>query len=230
MGRYMRKAKITNDIALVTDLSQSNNNTSVRTRAKTLALQQQEKQAAAASNCSPCVNSSDPSSYLQLRSRRLERSNFFGAVKLKKCGAEESFKGQKTECSNPRIKNVKAGLISCSSDEKGCFGDVGEGSFGQNDWEFQGRDGSTRESTPCDLIRGSDTIGTPGSSTRPARPVASNQRSWNMMQQIPTSREMEEFFAFAQQEQQRLFTEKYNFDVVNDLPLPGRYEWVSVHP
>ena len=68
---------------------------------------------------------------------------------------------------------------------------------------------STRESTPCDLIRGSDTIGTPGSSTRPARPVASNQRSWNMMQQIPTSREMEEFFAFAQQEQQRLFTEKY---------------------
>ncbi|WOH11010.1 hypothetical protein DCAR_0830487 [Daucus carota subsp. sativus] len=87
-------------------------------------------------------------------------------------------------------------------------------------------EGSTRDSTPCDLIRRSDTIGTPGSSTRPA----SNQMSWNMMQQIQTSLEIEVFFAFAQREQQRLFIEKYNFDVVNDLPFPGRYEWVSVHP
>ena len=64
---------------------------------------------------------------------------------------------------------------------------------------------STRDSTPCDLIRRSDTIGTPGSSTRPA----SNQMSWNMMQQIQTSLEIEVFFAFAQREQQRLFIEKY---------------------
>ena len=28
------------------------------------------------------------------------------------------------------------------SKEKGCFGDVGEGSFRENDREFQGRDGS----------------------------------------------------------------------------------------
>lgn len=148
----MRKAKITNEtIALVTDLSLSNNNntTSVRTRAKTLALHQQKQAAQAASNCSPCVNSSDPSSYLQLRSRRLERSNLFGAVKLKKCAAVESFKGQNTECSNnpnPRTRNVKvgfdgSGLISFSGNEKGCFGDVGEGSCGENDWEFQARDG-----------------------------------------------------------------------------------------
>ncbi|KAL8106619.1 cyclin-dependent kinase inhibitor 3-like [Apium graveolens] len=221
MGRYMRKAKITNDtIALVTDLSSSNNNTTICTRAKTLALQQQKGQA-------NCVNSSDPSSYLQLRSRRLERSNLFGGLKLRKSGGEE---GQKIECGKARMRNVKLGLISCGSDEKGCFGDVGEGSFGENDWEFQARDGSTRETTPCNPIRSSDSIGTPGSSTRRAGLVASNQRSWNMMQQIPTSHEMEDFFTFAQQEQQRLFTEKYNFDVVNDVPLPGRYEWVSVHP
>lgn len=68
---------------------------------------------------------------------------------------------------------------------------------------------STRESTPCNPISSSDTMKTPGSSTRPAGLVASNQRSWNMMQQIPISREMEDFFTFAQQEQQRLFTEKY---------------------
>lgn len=68
---------------------------------------------------------------------------------------------------------------------------------------------------------------------------------------------MEEFFTFAEQQQQRLFMEKYvvfnstdtvifkrvllstnvkilffinryNFDVVNDLPLTGRYEWIRV--
>jgi len=50
-----------------------------------------------------------------------------------------------------------------------------------------------------------------------------------MQRNIPTTHEMEEFFALAEQQQQRLFTEKYNFDVVNDLPLSGRYEWVRVN-
>ncbi|MCI22573.1 cyclin-dependent kinase inhibitor 3-like [Trifolium medium] len=39
---------------------------------------------------------------------------------------------------------------------------------------------------------------------------------------------MDEFFALAEKQQQAIFMEKYNFDVVNDVPLPGRYEWVPV--
>ncbi|VVB01321.1 unnamed protein product [Arabis nemorensis] len=42
--------------------------------------------------------------------------------------------------------------------------------------------------------------------------------------------EIEEFFEFAEHKQQRHFTEKYNFDIVADNPLSGRYEWVKVLP
>ncbi|KAF2612095.1 hypothetical protein F2Q70_00010380 [Brassica cretica] len=48
-------------------------------------------------------------------------------------------------------------------------------------------------------------------------------------QSVP-SHEIEEFFAFAEQQQQRFFTEKYNFDIVSENPLPGRYEWIKVVP
>ncbi|AEE76949.1 unnamed protein product [Arabidopsis thaliana] len=42
--------------------------------------------------------------------------------------------------------------------------------------------------------------------------------------------EIEDFFASAEQQQQRFFIQKYNFDIVSDNPLPGRYEWVKVMP
>ena len=128
---------------------------------------------------------------------------------------------------------------------------------------------STRESTPCSFIRGCDTIGTPGSITRRTGSPATNQGVRNGVQRImPTANEIEEFFATAENQQQRLFIEKYatfisklfalklsvlhfiystaleklvvfsllglfcryNFDIVNDLPLPGLYGWVQVVP
>lgn len=49
-----------------------------------------------------------------------------------------------------------------------------------------------------------------------------------MQRNTPTTNEVDEFFALAEKQQQALFMEKYNFDVVNDVPLPGRYEWVPV--
>ncbi|CAE5971541.1 unnamed protein product [Arabidopsis arenosa] len=42
--------------------------------------------------------------------------------------------------------------------------------------------------------------------------------------------EIEDFFANAEEQQQRFFIQKYNFDIVSDNPLPGRYEWVKVMP
>ncbi|KAK4407336.1 Cyclin-dependent kinase inhibitor 3 [Sesamum angolense] len=50
------------------------------------------------------------------------------------------------------------------------------------------------------------------------------------LRSIPTAHEMEEFFTRAEQPQQRHFIEKYNFDIVNDLPLPGRYEVLDSWP
>ncbi|XP_010547079.1 PREDICTED: cyclin-dependent kinase inhibitor 3 [Tarenaya hassleriana] len=104
-----------------------------------------------------------------------------------------------------------------------------EASFGENNPDFEVRDRSTRESTPCNIAGDLHTIVAPGSSTRQRAAMARRDRD-NSHRIVPTTCELEEFFVYAEQQQQRLFMEKYNFDVVNDLPLPGRYEWVQVFP
>ncbi|KAF5203332.1 Cyclin-dependent kinase inhibitor [Thalictrum thalictroides] len=258
MGKYMRKAKITGEVAVM-ELAQSS--LGVRTRAKTLALQRLQK----STSSSPTT---DSSSYLQLRSRRLEKKppSLLGTN-------NDSKKNQETpkESCNPNtnpssisrtnsrlavlgsLNSVSVGSVSlsCSKNEGGVLAnnratmvveneeslpdnlnDVGvEASFGENVLDFEGRERSTRETTPCSLIGGSDAVGTPGSTTRPTNSSATNRRIQNAMRRnIPTTHEMEEFFAGAEQQQQRIFAEKYNFDPVNDSPLPGRYEWERVDP
>ncbi|XP_028764110.1 cyclin-dependent kinase inhibitor 7 [Neltuma alba] len=46
----------------------------------------------------------------------------------------------------------------------------------------------------------------------------------------PTELELEEFFGAAEKDIQKRFAEKYNYDIVNDVPLEGRYEWVKLKP
>ncbi|TKY59105.1 Cyclin-dependent kinase inhibitor 7 [Spatholobus suberectus] len=45
----------------------------------------------------------------------------------------------------------------------------------------------------------------------------------------PPKAEIEEFFAMAEKYEQKRFAEKYNFDIVRDMPLEGRYQWVRLH-
>ncbi|KAF3500140.1 hypothetical protein F2Q69_00039689 [Brassica cretica] len=145
----------------------------------------------------------DSSCYLQLRSRRLEKPPSLVEPKQLKPGIKES--GSKIDSVNSSVAG--------SGDE--CF-------CGENSPEFQTRQ-STRESTPCNFVEDLEIIVTPGSSTRSMRTPTRNST-------VPTIGELEEFFAYAEQQQQRLFVEKYNFDIVNDVPLTGRYEWVQVSP
>lgn len=84
---------------------------------------------------------------------------------------------------------------------------------------------STRETTPCSLIN-SETISTPGSTTRPSH--SSHRRVQAPVRTISISKELNEFFGAAERRQQQAFIDKYNFDPVNDCPLPGRYEWVKL--
>ncbi|KAL1826138.1 hypothetical protein DCAR_0314328 [Daucus carota subsp. sativus] len=231
MGKYMRKAKVTSDIAVM-ELSQSS--LGVKTRAKTLSLQKLE-----------AANSiQDSSCYLQLRNRRLEKTS--EAVKTQKSGGVKQNPDGNLKVLEGKSRSLNSGSVGSESGrkgkhEKGCeigrneevgCGDFGvEASFGENNLEFDARERGTRESTPCSLIRGSDSIGNPGSSTKPRSLAASDRLTHNSIQQdIPSTHEIEEFFAFAEQQQQKRFIEKYNFDVVNDTPLPGRYEWVRVSP
>ncbi|XP_008643994.1 cyclin-dependent kinase inhibitor 4-like isoform X2 [Zea mays] len=95
--------------------------------------------------------------------------------------------------------------------------------FGRK-WHVLAR--NTRETTPCSLIN-SEMISTPGSTTRSSH--SSHRRvKAPPVHAIPSSTEMNEYFAAEQRRQQQAFIDKYNFDPVNDCPLPGRFEWVKL--
>ncbi|CAH9079750.1 unnamed protein product [Cuscuta epithymum] len=46
---------------------------------------------------------------------------------------------------------------------------------------------------------------------------------------MPSAAEIEEFFASKEKYEQKRFQEKYNYDVVKDAPLEGRYQWVRLN-
>ncbi|KAE7997984.1 hypothetical protein FH972_002567 [Carpinus fangiana] len=234
MGKYMKKPKITGEVALLMELSHS---IGVCTRAKALALQRLQK-----TTPSPAVAPTPDASsfsYLQLRSRRLQKPPLLRKQLQQQQQQQPTTDGE----SNSRMKVGSVEVKEEDEDEQGYASefwkgdeaeegnDLGvEASFGENTLEFDGRDRSTRESTPCSM-RDSDSMGTPGSTTRRTTSTETNRRVRNgMRRNIPTAHEMEEFFVYAEKQQQRIFIEKYNFDFVNDLPLPGRYEWVQIIP
>ncbi|KAF3435386.1 hypothetical protein FNV43_RR22475 [Rhamnella rubrinervis] len=61
-------------------------------------------------------------------------------------------------------------------------------------------------------------------------PAPVNDGDKELGEGISLSEELEEFLANAERSEERQFTEKYNFDFVNDVPLEGRYEWFPLTP
>ncbi|KAH9620437.1 hypothetical protein KSS87_004129 [Heliosperma pusillum] len=247
MGKYMKKSKSNNNPEIPINLIDISTPLGVRTRAKTLALQTQK---------SPSSNTVSSSSfgYLQLRNRRLLRLKpptvFNRSRKSSICRTPNSI-GNPNFCNSSNSPNsrlrVRVGVDSPNSDEKlasfsaqsvkdnvNCNNGGDEfdiACFGENVVDSDYKERSTRESTPSNMIRDPDAINTPGSTTRPTCSAHAARRSRNSTQRsIPTSHEMEEFFADAEEQQQREFVQKYNFDPTNDKPLPGRYEWQKLKP
>ncbi|KAE9589780.1 hypothetical protein Lal_00021634 [Lupinus albus] len=222
MGKYMKKAKPKTEKQLL--LLESTTYFGVRTRAKTLALRNSQS----ASQFSPISGGS----YLQLRSRRLHKPPI-SIPSHNSSSKRQKLQNPKSPIPNPRSRsragngsNVASGEVEKEEKKEIVHEDaaVQETSFGENCLDFEGRERSTRESTPCSLIRNPDAIRTPGSTTRPTR--STDQRTEHAARrQIPTAHEMDEFFAEIEETQQRQFIEKYNFNPVDEKPLPGRYEW-----
>ncbi|XP_073012703.1 cyclin-dependent kinase inhibitor 3-like [Typha latifolia] len=239
MGKFVKKGKDAGEVEVM-DFPDQASSLGVRTRAKTLALERLQKTAAAAIDASSFA-------YLELRSRRLERP--FGKaraarrknprvkrspvstsprpssseVESKPCEAEEG-EGNSSLVMPTKEEEVERGLKSEASPEMD--GGV-EVSFGDNAIELEsGR--NTRESTPCSLIRVPETIRTPGSSSRPTRSTPKRRGTTAAHKIIPSTQEIEDLFVKREQHHQKVFKEKYNFDPVNDQPLPGRYEWVKI--
>lgn len=88
----------------------------------------------------------------------------------------------------------------------------------------------TRESTPDTYI---PEVEAPGSTTRTRRPGGRQARaisapSFRMVNEAPSSNEIEAFFESAEQQERRRFIQRYNFDPLNKRPLRGRYEWFNM--
>ncbi|KAJ0798252.1 putative cyclin-dependent kinase inhibitor domain-containing protein [Helianthus annuus] len=47
---------------------------------------------------------------------------------------------------------------------------------------------------------------------------------------MPFAAEIEEFFSKAEKYEQKQFAEKYNYDIVKDVPMEGRYQWIELKP
>lgn len=68
-------------------------------------------------------------------------------------------------------------------------------------------------------------------STKTAKPsVKTDSRRPIPAEKSPPAAELEEFFTAAEENLHKCFQDKYNFDIVNDVPLKGRYEWVQLKP
>ncbi|XP_064960694.1 cyclin-dependent kinase inhibitor 5-like isoform X2 [Musa acuminata AAA Group] len=204
MGKYMRKAKLSGEVAVM-EVAAHQPSLGVRTRARALAAGQDSSLA-----------------YLELRSRRLEKPLPPAPASKTKAPPKDTPDSSR----NPRLSSQKVIRSPTSnSGTRRCYEKGGEVSLCENVLEAESRE---RETTPCSLTRDSETMATPGSTTRSSNSIVGNQRMQNLvLQNIPTGHEMEEFFVGLEKLQQQAFIEKYNFDPVNDLPLPGRYEWVE---
>lgn len=237
MGKYIRKTKTAGEVAVM--------ELGVRTRAKTLALQRLQKSPASPATGSAPISAglTGAGSYLQLRSRRLDKPPISVHHESKRQRQQQQQQSDSrhgsTQNPNPNStgeRNHKCEIVA--KEEEISPGDnhdsnAVEVSFGENFLDMDGIERTTRESTPCSLIRDPESVGTPGSTTKPTTSTTdtTNRRVQNPMRpNIPTAHEMDEFFAGAEEEQQRQFVDKYNFDPVVDKPLPGRYEWKKVDP
>ncbi|KAG8073379.1 hypothetical protein GUJ93_ZPchr0006g42784 [Zizania palustris] len=186
MGKYMRKGKVSGEVAV---MEVAGALLGVRTRSRTLALQRTSQKP-------PEKGEGDPGAeYLELRSRRLEKPHS---------------PPPKEKEATRRAAAVRKPLPPPAPEE---FEPEVEVSFGDNVLDLDAMERNTRETTPCSLIRSSETIDTPGSTTKPKNSMSSWRRmDTSVCRYIPSSLEMEEFFAAAEHQQHQAFRNKYGHD------------------
>ncbi|KAK4840341.1 hypothetical protein QYF36_006253 [Acer negundo] len=63
-----------------------------------------------------------------------------------------------------------------------------------------------------------------------AKKSEANSLPRSTVEKMPTDVEIEQFFVKAENQLQKEFAEKYNFDIVKEDPMEGRYEWIRLKP
>ncbi|XP_008797256.2 cyclin-dependent kinase inhibitor 1-like [Phoenix dactylifera] len=235
MGKYMRKCRGVAGEVAVMEVSQV---VGVRTRARTLALSSAATAAAAAveragskrrkvAGAARVVQNS----YLQLRSRSLvmtsrgtpansgsarARCPSPAPDRLSRCSSNASSEVASVEDRQPRLRSGDP-EVDDELETLPCH--------------FE-RSRETRETTPLSELReeSGDLESTAGK--RKSRRSATEAATAAAVVMPPVA-EIEEFFAVAERantENLRFFGDKYNYDVANDVPLDGRYEWLRLQP
>ncbi|KAK4800339.1 hypothetical protein SAY86_020826 [Trapa natans] len=238
MGKYMKKSKISAEVSLA-DISTSSSMAlgGVRTRAKTLALRRLHMNSTLNPNSILFSSSSSSDScYLELRSRRLRRPPQT-PVKLpnhlprpKQGRGETPIFRSSFDCGRDGISpassrvsihsgSASAASLDCEEVQSSCGGHTtGKSRSGTVCGASEASYGGENNSEPHEQAARR------ASSTVTSRLVAGD----GIFPGSPTAHELEEFFASAEQEQCMLFMEKYNFDVLTDTPLRGRFQWVRL--
>lgn len=83
---------------------------------------------------------------------------------------------------------------------------------------------------PSEHCGDSEDMESSSTTTKKSYSDASAHRKQPPASKVPPEAEIEEFFAAAEKREQKIFAEKYNYDIVKDTPLEGRYQWVSLKP
>ncbi|KMZ57757.1 hypothetical protein ZOSMA_82G00730 [Zostera marina] len=65
-------------------------------------------------------------------------------------------------------------------------------------------------------------------SGKSSRRRSASARITKFSSRMPSELEINSFFAMMETDDNKRFMDKYNYDVLNDLPMEGRYEWVGI--
>ncbi|PKA59511.1 Cyclin-dependent kinase inhibitor 3 [Apostasia shenzhenica] len=217
MGKYTRKCRTIGEVAMM-EVAQV---VGVRTRARSLALASATPTAAVEVRGSPkkrkvpADGSDEPEvmqiAYLELRSRKLVMTQ--RDPRSAKNSAEQ------------RCRSVEPGRISRCSSISSCEAvDEDDLPGGKKhcddlassvcDVERSGVRGAFTPSSNIDAIDSNEMEST--AERRPLQPAPET---------VPSAAEIEDFFATAERAEKLRFAARYNFDVDDEIPLEGRYEW-----
>ncbi|MCD7446097.1 hypothetical protein HAX54_037304 [Datura stramonium] len=83
---------------------------------------------------------------------------------------------------------------------------------------------------PSEHCGDSEEMESSSTTTKKSSSATSAHRKLPSAAKLPPEAEIEEFFSAAEKREQKRFAEKYNYDIVKDVPLEGRYEWVRLKP
>ncbi|XVF15573.1 hypothetical protein REPUB_Repub09cG0166000 [Reevesia pubescens] len=150
-------------------------------------------------------------SYIQLRSRRIlvDRNEH-------RCLSPNSDHNDAMSCCSSNIGSSEKRIIELPDLED-------ESIEVETSTQFSSRE--RRETTPLSELRAE-----PEELDSTSRQSEANSCRISTVEKMPTEAELEEFFTSTEKKLQKQFAEKFNYDIVKDEPLEGRYEWVRLKP